>query len=119
MHCINSGASVALSGTFSLALNTPSIDQPGPSQNPKCHQANTCGDTWESTSVQDSEQADAEDSTGSDLSELDTEEGEDYEADVVAEEEEEEEDEGDEGSEEQTVSSNDMEHSVIVVAPRC
>jgi len=63
------------------------------------------------------------------LSELDTEEGEDYEADVVTEEEEEEEDEvdegledegsKDEGSQDQTVSSNDMGHSVIVVAPRC
>ena len=38
--------------------------------------------------------------------------GEVYEAVEVTEEEE------DEGSEEQTVSSKDMEHSVIVVAPR-
>jgi len=124
MHCTNTGASVALSGTFSLALNTARIDQPGPSQNPKRRQANTRGDTWQSTSVEDSAKAGAEDSTGSDLSELDTEEGEDYEADAVSEEEEEEEDEEDEGSEdevseEQTVSSNDMEHSVIVVGPRC
>jgi hypothetical protein len=68
------------------------------------------------------------------LSELNTEEGEDYEANAVTEEEEKEEDEEDEGCEdegsedegsqdegipEQTVSSNGMEHSVIVVAPRC
>ena len=130
MHCTNTGASAALSGTFSLALNTAKGDQPGPSQNPKRRRANTRGDTWaESTSVEDSAKAGAEDSTGSDLSELDTEEGEDYEADAVTEEEEQEEDEEDEGCEdegsedegieEQTVSSNDMEHSVIVVAPRC
>jgi hypothetical protein len=135
MHCTNTGASVALSGTFSLALNTAIIDQPGPSQNAKRRRANTRGDTWaECTSVDDNAKAGAEDSTGSDLSELDTEEGKDYEADAVTGEEEEEEDEQDEGRddegsedegsedegiEEQTVSSNDMEHSVIVVAPRC
>jgi len=119
MHCTNTRPSVALSGTFSLALNTPRIDQPGPSQNPKRRRANTRGDTWESTSVEDSAKAVAEDSTGSDLSELDTEEGEVYEADSVTEEEVEEEDKEDEGSEEQTVSSNDMEHSLIVVALRC
>jgi hypothetical protein len=130
MHCTNTGASAALSGTFCLALNTAKIDQPGPTPNPKRRRANTHGDTWaESTSVEDSAKAGAEDSTGSDLSELDTEEGEDYEADAVTEEEEQEEDEEDqgcedegsedEGIEEQTVSSNDMEHSVIVVAPRC
>ena len=32
MHCTNTGASVALSGTFSLARNTTRFDQPGPSQ---------------------------------------------------------------------------------------
>jgi len=128
INCTNTGASIALSGTFSLALNPARIDQPGPSQNPKRRRANTRGDTWQSTSVEDSARAGAEDSTGSDLSELDTEQGEDYEADAVTEEKEGEEDEDDEGSEdegsedevceEQTVSSNDMRHSVIVVVPR-
>ena len=124
MHCTNTGASVALSGTFSLALNTARIDQPGCSQNPKRRRANTSGDTWQSTSVEDSAKAGAEESTGSDFSELHNEEGEDYEAVTVTEEEEEEEDEEDDSSEdevseEQIVSSNDMEHSVIVVGPRC
>jgi len=81
--------------------------------------------------------AGAVDSTGSDLSDLDTEKGEDNEGGAVTEEAEDEEEEEDkedeacedegsedegsdgEGIEEQTVSSNDMEHSVIVVAPRC
>jgi arginase family enzyme len=64
--------------------------------------------------VEDGPQAVAEDSTGSELTELDIEQGEVDEADEVTEEEE------DESSEEQTVSSKDMEHSVIVVAPqRC
>jgi len=110
MYCTNTGASVALSGTFRLARNTTRFDQPGPSQNPKRRRANTRGDTWESTyfaSVEDSAkagaedgpQAVAEDSTGSDLSELDTEEG--VEADSVTEEEEEEEEEEDECSEDE------------------
>jgi len=112
-------------GTFSLARNTTRFGPPGPRQNPKRRRANTRGDSWENTDsasvedgakdgVEDDPQAVAEDSTGSDLTELDTEEGEVDEADEVTEEEE------DEGSDEQTVSSKDMEHSVIVVAPqRC
>jgi len=109
MHCTNTGASVALSGTFSLARNKTRFDPPEPSQNPKRHQANTGGDTWERTyfacvedcakaGAEDGPQAVAEDSTGSDLSELDTEEG--VEAYLVTEEEEEEEEEEDECSEE-------------------
>jgi hypothetical protein len=108
MHCTNTGAAVALSGTFSLAWNTTRFDHPGPSQNAKRRWANTQGDTWESTyfaSVEDSAKACskdgtlavAEDSTGSDLSELDTEEG--VAADSVTKEEEEEEGEEDECSE--------------------
>ena len=65
----------------------------------------------------------------SDLTDLDTEDGEVLEEEeVIAEEEEEEEEEEDgnekEGNEEEgneedeTVSNDDMEHSVIVVAPR-
>jgi hypothetical protein len=47
MHCTNTGASVALSGTLSLAQNTTRFDQPGPSPNPKRRQANRRGDTRE------------------------------------------------------------------------
>jgi len=121
---MNTGASVALSGTFSLAQNTTRFGSPGSSHNPKCPRANTQGDSWENTDsasvdhsakygAADGPQAVAEDSTGSDLTELDIEKGDVYKADEVTEEEE------DEGCEEQTVSSKDMEHSVIVVAPRC
>ena len=110
MRCTNTVASVALSGTFSLAWNTTIFDQPRPSQNPKRRRANTRGDTWESThfaSVEDSAKADAEDGpqavaedgTVSDLSELDTEEG--VEADSVTDEEEEKEEEEDECSEDE------------------
>jgi hypothetical protein len=81
MHCTNTRASVALSSTFSLTRNITRFDQPRPSQNPKRRQANTRGDTWESTyfaSVEDSAkagakdgpQAVAEDSTGSDFVEI-------------------------------------------------
>jgi len=123
MHCTNTAASVALSGTFSLAQNTTRFGPPGHHQNPELRRANTRGVSWENTDsaavedsakdgVENGPQAVAEDSTRSDLTELDTEEREVDEADNVTEEEE------DEGSEEQTVSSKDIEHSVIVVAPR-
>ena len=66
----------------------------------------------------------AEENDESDLTELDIEEGEVLEEyKNVDEEEEEEEDEEDDveeegNEEEELVSSQDMEHSVIVVAPR-
>jgi hypothetical protein len=86
MHCANTGASVVLSCTFSLPRNTTRFHQPGPTQKLRRCRANTCGDTWESTyfaaiedgakaGAQAGPQAVAEDSTGSELSGLDTEEG--------------------------------------------
>ncbi|KAF8534328.1 hypothetical protein BDD12DRAFT_896200 [Trichophaea hybrida] len=57
--------------------------------------------------------ANAEEHDESDLTELDIEEGEGLEENKDVDEEEQE-----EGNEEELVSSQDMEHSVIVVAPR-
>jgi hypothetical protein len=118
MHGVHTWASVALSHTFSLAWNTTRFGRPRPRETPKCCRTNTQGDSSENThsasledsakdGVEDGPQAVAEDSPGSDLMELDTEEGEVDVADVVTEEKK------DEGSQEQTVSSKDIKHSVI------
>jgi len=98
---------------------------PGPSHNQKRLRANTQGEATAqtySTSVDDVNKS-VEENSESDLTELNIEEGEglnEYK-DVDEEEEEEEEEEEDDvegNEEEELVSSQDIEHSVIVVAPQ-
>ena len=121
VQCINNGVSAAPSGTFNLKRNTT---PPGPGHNQKRLRANTQGEATAqtySTSVDDVNKS-VEENDECDLTELDTEEGEglgEYK-DVDEEEEKEEEDDVEEegNEEEELVSSQDIEHSVIVVAPR-
>jgi len=119
--CTNNGVSAAPSGTFNLKRKTT---PPGPSHNQQRLRTNTPGEATAqtySTSVDDVHKS-VEDNDERDLTELDIEEGEGLEEynDVDKEEEEEEEDDVQEeaNEEEELVSSQDMEHSVIVVAPR-
>jgi len=120
VQCTNNGVSAAPSGTFNLKRKTT---PPGPSHNQKRLRANTQGEATAqtySTSVDDVNKS-VEENDESDLTELDIEEGEglDEYKDVDEEEEEEEDDVEEEGNEEEElVSSQDIEHSVIVVAPR-
>jgi len=120
VQCTNNGVSAAPSGTFNLKRKTT---PPGPSHIQKRLRANTQGEATAqtySTSVDDVNKS-VEENDESDLTELDIEEGEglDEYKDVDEEEEEEEGDVEDEGNEEEeVVSSQDIEHSVIVVAPR-
>ena len=123
VQCTSNGVSAAPSGTFNLKRKTT---PPGPSHNQQRLRANTQGEATAqtySTSVDDVNKS-VEENDESDLTELDIEEGEDLEEykNVDEEEEEEEEEEDDveeEGNEEEElVSSQDIEHSVIVVAPR-
>ena len=121
VQCTNNGVSAAPSGTLNLKRKkTP----PGPSHNQKQLRVNTQGEATAqiySTSVDDVNKS-VEEKDKSDLTELDIEEGEGPEEykDVDKEEEEEEEDNVEEeaNKEEELVSNQDMEHSVIVVAPR-
>ena len=121
VQCTNNGVSAAPSGTFNLERKTT---PPGPSHNQKRLRANTQGEVTAqtySTSVDDVNKC-VEENDESDLTELDTEEGDglgEYK-DVDEEEEEEEEDyvEEEGNEEEELVSSQDIEHNVIVVAPR-
>jgi hypothetical protein len=114
-----------LSGTSNLKRKTT---PPGPSHNQQRLQANIQGEATAqtySTTVDDVSKSVEENDDG-DLTELDIEEGEGLEEynDVDKEEEEEEEEEEEDdveeeaNEEEELVSSQDMEHSVIVVAPR-
>jgi hypothetical protein len=122
VQCTNNGVSAAPSGAFNLKRKTT---PPGPSHNKKRLRANTQGEATAqtySTSVNDVNKS-VEENDESDLTELDTEEGEglgEYkDVDEEEEEEEEEDDVEEEGNEEEElVSSQDIEHSVIVVAPR-
>ena len=115
VQCTNNGVSAAPSGTFNLKRKTT---PPGPSHNQKRLRANTQGEATAqtySTSVDDVNKS-VEENDESDLTELDIEEGEGLdEYKDVDEEEDDVEEEGNE--EEELVSSQDMEHSVIVVAP--
>jgi len=119
VQCTNNGVSAAPSCTFNLKRKTT---PPGPSHNQKRLRANTQGEATAqtySTSVDDVNKS-VEENDESDLTELDTEgEGVGEYKDVDEEEEEEEDDVEEEGNEEEElVSSQDMEHSAIVVAPR-
>ena len=120
-QCTNNGVSAAPSGTFNLKRKTT---PPGPSHNQQRLRANTQGEAAAQTyytSVDDVNKS-VEVNDESDLTELDIEEGECLEEskDVDKEEEEEEEEDVEEeaNEEEELVSSQDMEHIVIVVAPR-
>jgi hypothetical protein len=120
VQCTNNGVSAAPSGTFNLKRKTT---PPGPSHNQQRLRANTQGEATAqtySTSVDDVNKS-VEENDESDLTELDIEEGEGLEEykDVDKEEEEEEEDDVEEeaNEEEELVSSQDMEHSVVAVAP--
>ena len=116
VQCTNNGVSAAPSGTFNLKRKTT---PPGPSHNQKRLRANTQGEATAqtySTSVDDVNKS-VEENDESDLTELDIEEGEGLdEYKDVDEEEDDVEEEGNE--EEELVSSQYIEHSVIVVAPR-
>jgi len=110
VQCTNNGVSAAPSSTFNLKRKTT---PPGPSHNQQRLRANTQGEATAqtySTSVDDVNQR-VEENDESDLTELDIEEGEGLEEYKDVDKEEEEEDE-------ELVLSQDMEHSVIVVAPR-
>jgi hypothetical protein len=113
----NNGVSAAPSGTFNLERKTT---PPGPSHNQQRLRANTQGEATAqtfSTSVDVNKSVEENDKR--DLTELDIEEGEGLEEykDVDKEEEEEDDVEEEANQEEELVSSQDMEHSVIVVAP--
>jgi len=118
VQCTNNGVSAAPSGTFNLKRKTT---PPGPSHNQKRLRPNTQGEATAqtySTSVDDVNKS-VEENDESDLTELDIEEREglDEYKDVDEEEDEDEDVVEDEGSEEEElVSSQDIEHSVIVVA---
>ena len=122
VQCTNNGVSAVPSGIFNLKLKTT---PPGPRHNQQRLRANTKGEATAqtySTSVDVNKSVVENDE--SDVTELDIEEGEGLEEykDVDKEEEEEEEEEEDDveeeaNVEEELVSSQDMEHSVIVVAP--
>jgi len=122
VQCTNNGVSTALSSAFNLKRKTT---PPGPSHNQQRLRANTQGGTTAqtySTSVDDVNKS-VEENDESDLTELDIEQGEgleEYKDVDKEEEEEEEEDDVEEEANEETelVSSQDMEHSVIVVEPR-
>jgi len=120
VQCTNNGVSAAPSGTFNLKRKTT---PPGPSHNQQRLRANTQGEATAQTyctSVDDVNKS-VEENDESDLTELDIEEGERLEEynDVDKEEEEEEDDVEEEANdEEELVSNQDMEHSVIEVAPR-
>ena len=117
-ECTNNGVSAAPSGTFNLKRKTT---PPGPSHNQKRLRPNTQGEATAqtySTSVDDVNKS-VEENDESDLTELDIEEGvvlDEYK-DVDEEEEEDEDVVEEDGNEEEPISSQDIEHSVIVVAP--
>ena len=116
VQCTNNDVSAVPSGTFNLKRKTT---PPGPSHNQKQLRVNTQGEATAqtySTSVDDVNKS-VEENDESDLTELDIEEGEGLdEYKDVDEEEDDVEEEGNE--EEELVSSQYIEHSVIVVAPR-
>jgi len=122
VQCTNNGVSAAPSGTFNLKRKTT---PPRPGRNQKRLRVNTQGEATAQTSftsVDDVNKSGEEDDE-SDWTELDIEKGEglDENKDVDEEEEEEEKEDhvGDEGNEEEELgSSQDMEHSVIVVTPQ-
>jgi len=123
VQCTNNGVSAAPSGTFNLKRNTTPL---GPSHNQQRLRANTQGEATAqtySTSVDDVNKS-VEENDERDLTELDIEEGEgleeykDVDKEEVEEEEEEDDVEEEANEEEELVASQDMEHSVIVVAPR-
>jgi len=118
VQCTSNGVSAAPSGTFNLKRKTT---PPGPSHNQQRLRANTQGEATAqtySTTVDDVNKS-VEENDESDLTELDIEEGEGLEEYKDVDKEEEEDDiEEEANEEEELVSCQDMEHSVIVVAPR-
>ena len=72
-RCTNTGVSAVPSGTFNLKRN-PAM--PGPRQNHKRLRANTQGEDWTQTNPTFTDKNDNAENTESDLTELDTEEGE-------------------------------------------
>jgi len=119
-QCTNTGASAAPSGNFNLKRNTRTAP-PEPSCNEIRDRANTEEDACKRTDPTSAEDtADkSSDSTGLDTADWEVLEEDEATVEEVEEgegnEKEENEEEGNE--EDVTVSNDDMEHSVIVVAP--